>query len=218
MFYKGLIQLSFLLAVSNINASIIEDKLGRYQVFLENGTYGNTPLPTQPKTRYYTFLKAFKHFQKYQGRTVLELGTSRSYVHGGLPGCNSNDIKYWNPDRPEGWDWGAGFFTRMAAECLIPLGATIYTVDLASDHIARCKVMTSEFKANIRYIKGSSIDILKSWDVNHKIDLIYLDTGDMTPIEPTAELQLEEAKIIVVRNLLAKNGILLIDDVKNPTP
>jgi hypothetical protein len=40
----------------------------------------------------------------------------------------------------------------------------------------------------------------------------------MWPIEPTANLQLEECKIIVNRNLLSDNGILLIDDVMNTTP
>ena len=36
-----------------------------------------------------------------------------------------------------------------------------------------------------------------------KIDLLYLDTGDMTPIENTALLHLREADIIVRRNLLS---------------
>ena len=48
--------------------------------------------------------------------------------------------------------------------------------------------------------------------------MLYLDTGDMTPIEPTALLQLDEVKIVVKRNLLSPNGLILIDDVKNQTP
>ena len=47
---------------------------------------------------------------------------------------------------------------------------------------------------------------------------MYLDTGDITPIEPSALLQLEEARIIVERDLLSKNGLILLDDVKNRTP
>ena len=68
----------------------------------------------------------------------------------------------------------------------------------------------------MHYRVCSSLDFLKVF--NKKIDLLYVDTGDMTPIEPTARLQLEEAKIIVERDLLSDNGIILIDDVRNQTP
>ena len=40
----------------------------------------------------------------------------------------------------------------------------------------------------------------------------------MTPVEDTALLQLIEANQIVERDLLNKNGLLIIDDVRNPTP
>jgi hypothetical protein len=70
---------------------------------------------------------------------------------------------------------------------------------------------------NITYHVSSSEDFLNKFK-NKKIDLLYIDTGDMTPIGPTSELQLREAKIIVENNLLSDNGIILIDDVKNPTP
>ena len=40
----------------------------------------------------------------------------------------------------------------------------------------------------------------------------------MHPIEPTAQLHLREAKIIVEKNILADNGIILIDDVRNCGP
>ena len=49
-------------------------------------------------------------------------------------------------------------------------------------------------------------------------NLLYLDTGDMTPIEFTAQLHLREAKIIVERNILKDEGIILIDDVKSCVP
>jgi len=47
------------------------------------------------------------------------------------------------------------------------------------------------------------------------IDLLYLDTGDVNPVEPTAQLHLREAKIIVERDLMRDGGLILIDDVKN---
>ena len=71
-------------------------------------------------------------------------------------------------------------------------------------------------RTNIAYYVSSSEDFLEK--VDKKIDLLYLDTGDMTPIEYTAQLHLREAKIIVERNLLAKDGLILIDDVKNVLP
>ena len=64
----------------------------------------------------------------------------------------------------------------------------------------------------------SSVDFLKRCNFPKGIDLLYMDTGDMTPLEPTALLQLEEAKIVVERNLIKKGGLILLDDVRNTTP
>ncbi len=197
----------------------IEAILNKYKTFLENGTYENqdwSNFSIKPKSRYETFKSAFNLFLKNKGKIVVELGTTRSFVNGNHVGCNSDDIQYWQPNNPEVWDWGAGFFTRVAAECLISLTPMIYTIDISSNHINRCKIITKNFENIIKYKVESSLDFLKNF--NNKIDLLYMDTGDMTPIEPTAQLQLEEAKIVVKRNLIPKNGLILIDDVKNQTP
>lgn len=211
----------FLIFIMSLQAKSILDYLAPYKQFLENGTYDNqdwSSFSVIPKSRYETFKKAFEHFVSNKGKIVVELGTSRSYVHGGLPGCNLSNIEYWTPNSPENWDWGAGFFTRMACECLIPFNAQLHTVDLIAEHIERCKIITADFKNDIHYHVCSSKDFLRTCDFEGGIDLLYLDTGDMTPIEPTALLQLEEAQIMVERNLLSENGIILIDDVKNQTP
>lgn len=197
----------------------IEKKLNDYKDFLVNGTYAGqdwSAFHPLPKSRYDTFKMAFEHFERTEGKIVVELGTSRSFTHGGLPGCNLSDVHYWTPDQPENWDWGAGFFTRMCALSLQHLHPEIHTVDLISSHIARCQVMTSEFSEMITYHVANSLDFLREFP--RKIDLLYLDTGDMTPIEPTALLQLEEARLIVERNVIADDGIILIDDVRNQTP
>lgn len=201
-------------------SSPVETQLSRYKDYLEKGTYDGADwsrFTVLPKSRYHTFLFAFEHFAQHNGKTVVELGTSRSFTHGGHIGCNQDDPKYWMPNQPEFWDWGAGFFTRMAAESLRYLNPIIHTVDLASSHIQRCKVMTADLSSIIRYHVSSSLDYLKKC-APHSIDLLYVDTGDMTPIEPTARLQLEEVKIIVERDLLTSHGLILIDDVKNQTP
>ena len=102
----------------------IEQVLNRYKSFLDQGTYQTIYLFASPKkieSRYYTFKKAFEYFKLCNGKVVVELGTTRSFVHGGLPGCGLDDAHYWQPYNPESWDWGAGFFTRIAAECLAPM-------------------------------------------------------------------------------------------------
>lgn len=208
--------LIFAPAKSHISSQI----LSKYKTYLEEGTYMGqdwSSFQQIPKSRYDTFKLAFEHFETHGGKVVVELGTSRSFTHGGHIGCNRDDVRFWMPQAPENWDWGAGFFTRMAAESLEHLHPIIHTIDLQANHITRCKVMTKEFSHFIRYYVCSSIDFLKQCPPQ-SIDLLYLDTGDMTPIEPTALLQLAEAKIIVEKNLLTPNGILLIDDVKNQTP
>ena len=62
----------------------------------------------------------------------------------------------------------------------------------------------------------SSEDFLSSGE--GQIDFLYMDTGDMHPIEPTAELHLREAQLIAGCDIMSKNGVILIDDVRNTTP
>ncbi len=202
------------------NAMIhIAATIDKYQSFMKEGTLAHQDWSTfnvPPQARDITFKKAFELFIENDGKIVVELGTTRSFVHGGLPGCNSDDVRFWTPNSPENWDWGAGCFTRIAAECLAPLNIIIHTVDLAQSHINRCKIITAPFAQSIHYHVCSSLTYLANTD--QKIDLLYMDTGDMTPIEPTALLQLEEAKLVVSRDLIAPHGLILIDDVKNQTP
>jgi hypothetical protein len=214
--------LALLLLYSAASAtSHIEQVLAPYKTFLEDGTYegfgawpADKPLP---QSRHYTFKKAFEHFEHNNGRIIVELGTTRSYVHGGHPACNIQDSKYWMPNQPENWDWGAGSFTRMAAEALAHLNPEFHTLDLVAAHISVAQTMTQEFPF-MHYHVCSSLDFLRTCNFPNGIDLLYIDTGDMTPIEPTARLQLAEAMIIVERNLLSSQGIILIDDVRNQTP
>lgn len=189
----------------------------KYRALLEAGTFEGWPAEmARPQSRYDTFRKAFSLFEQNRGRTIVELGTTRSFCGGAYEGCNRDEASYWEPDAPEKWDWGAGSFTRVAAETFSGRGSVLHTVDAASSHIARCRVVTKPFKEMIRYHVGLSEDFLRSF--KGKIDLLYLDTGDMTPIEPTAELHLREAKIIVERKLVRDGGLILIDDVGNLTP
>ena len=194
-------------------------KLRSYQQYLEDGTNEGQDwklFEKVPQSRYHTFRRTFEEFEKMNGTIIVELGTTRSFVHGGLPGCNEDDTRHWTPQDPKRWDWGAGCFTRMVAECLCHTTPEIHTIDITAAHINRCKVITKEFENIITYHVTSSEKFLS--ECMFDIDLLYLDTGNMTPIEETAQLHLREAKIIVQRNLIKKGGLILIDDVRHTTP
>ena len=166
----------------------------------------------KPKSRYHTFKYCFDNLNK-EKPIIVELGTSRSFVCGRFEGCNLDDVKYWEPNNPEKWDWSAGIFTKVFSN-LYPK-SDFHTVDLERKHINRCKIM-NEDRDNLTYHVSSSEYFLNN--IDKKVDLLYLDTGDMTPIEETAQLHLREAKIIVEKDILADNGIILIDDVKSVVP
>jgi len=165
-----------------------------------------------PKFRYDTFKYCWDWIQEKELKTIVELGTSRSFVDGKYPGCNSDDVKFWEPDNPEIWDWSAGCFTRVFGELIQGTDIDLITVDLMSTHIARSRAMTQDLE-NIEYFSMSSEEFLMSGD--GKIDFLYMDTGDVTPIEPTARLHLRESEILVENDLISDNGLILIDDVRN---
>lgn len=177
--------------------------------------YGRTPL-----FRYDTFKEAFNLFSSAKGSTIVELGTIRSFVHGGVEGCNSDDTIFWNPDVPENWDWGAGLFSLMAAEEFDGSSVSIHTVDISSAHINRSKVVTNHKSHMITYHVQDSVNFIETFEsiYHKKIDLLYIDTGDMTPIEQTAQHQLKEANAIVSSGVVPHGGLILIDDVMNPAP
>lgn len=188
------------------------DFLSKYKNFLDKNTMDAMENPDLDNSRFKSFEICLNKLKSFKNPSILELGTCRSFVDGSFAGCNSNDTKYWDPLNSEKWDWGAGCFSLIFGQ----YGYNLTTVDLISDHIARCKVMTDSLNINCNHIVSNSLDFLNL--TKEKYDLIYLDTGDMFPIEPSQDLQLEEVKIIVRRNLLKNDGIILIDDVLNSTP
>jgi len=211
--------ITILLLCTSLSTHANITNLDKYKKFLEDGTYDGqnwSSFKELPKSRYYTFKKAFEYFEKRGGYTIVELGTTRSFVHGGHRGCNQDNPIFWTPNEPKNWDWGAGFFTRMAAESLNHLKPIIHTVDIEARHINRCKRITADFSDIINYHVMDSISFLKTFE--GQIDLLYLDTGNITPINLTALQQLHEAQTIVERDLISPNGIILIDDVRNQTP
>ncbi len=163
--------------------------------------------------RYRTLRYAFEQFATINGRTAVELGTSRSFVSGGHKGVMVNDARYWKPGRPERWDWGGGLFTRM---CPLHLGErvgfTFHSVDISGDAIEISKVMTADYAHLVNYHLMSSVDFLRGFE--GPIDLLYMDAGETG--SGADELHLAEAHVVVGRGLLSRRGIVLIDDVNMP--
>jgi hypothetical protein len=164
------------------------------------------------KSRAYTFEFLWHEMLKRKHPLIVELGTTRSFVHGGHEGCMKFDTKYWFPDNPEYWDWSAGCFTRVFAE--MP-DKEFHTVDISKDHIWVAETMTKMF-GGMNYHVSDSLSFLVMFE--KEADLIYMDTGDMNPIDETARLHLLEARNIVHNKIVKVGGYILMDDVRNPVP
>lgn len=188
--------------------------LNKYKSFLDWGTNQGLGYNDENCSRWVSFMLCAERLKDKSNLSIIELGTCRSFVDGQFEGCNLDDAKYWKPENPEFWDWGAGCFILMFGQLFN--GCDLTTLDLMRSHIARSKVMTDSLGIKCDHVVSDSVSYLKATDKQY--DLIYVDTGDMWPIEPTAQLQLDECKVIVERNLLKEGGILLIDDVRNKVP
>lgn len=197
------------------------EKLEQFKTYLEDGCYKGENwdlFDSLPDSRYVTFNKAFAALEELEGTiVVVELGTTRSFTSSYYPGCNEDDPRYWEPNSPEKWDWGAGSFTYLFPYCMNHKSFIFHTVDIMKDHIARCKVITEEFSDKVQYHVVDSLKYLASCKAN-SIDLLYMDTCDIYPIEPGALHHLKEAKILVRKKIIKKGGLVLIDDVRHPSP
>jgi len=162
--------------------------------------------------RYKTFRYAFDSFLASGGRVVVELGTTRSFVGGERSGAMVNDPRYWNPDKPRHWDWGAGVFTRMCAVHLEHVNPEIHSVDLSPEAIAISKVITADYARLVTHHETTSEAFLSSFPGT--IDLLYMDTGETSA--EAEDLHLREARIVVERSLVPFGGIIIVDDVHVP--
>ena len=176
----------------------------------------HTP-PHSGAPRSESFRLAFETFLGAGGTTIVELGTIRSFVHGGLPGCNEDDPRFWSPEEPESWDWGAGCFSLMAAISLEHVAPEIHTVDIAAAHVERCRVATARYRHLFTYHVADSVAFLDALPPR-SVDLLYLDTGDVWPVGPSARHQLREAEALCRGELMRSGGLVLIDDVRTPVP
>lgn len=169
-----------------------------------------------PKQRHVTFKHCLEHLKsKKTSVNIVELGTCRSFVDGRFPGVLSSDAKWWDPRAPEKWDWSAGLFSKYYSDLLSSSGVEykITTVDISRDALNVCKTITQDNKSRMSYVECSSEQFIQGCP-EKSVDLLYLDTGNMD--EGTAQLHLREAKLLVERQVIKDDGLILVDDVMNP--
>ena len=143
--------------------------------------------------------------------TVVEFGVARSFVIGDQPGCALADRLYWRPEEPEKWDWGAGIFTRVAADVLQGLGASYHGIDPDPKAIEISRTMLEDRPGDFHFHQMKASAFLKQWkDKAGSVGLLYMDHAEAT--EKTAWLHADDARSILGREILAPGGLVLIDD------
>lgn len=140
---------------------------------------------------------------------IVELGASRSFVSGRRPGVMDPDPRYWEPDAPQHWDWGAGIFSRVCAEAIAGTDAHLHTVDPLGDAISIARTITDGIDADITFHQTTSSAFLRTLD--DPIDLLYMDHHETG--EPGAQVHLDDARHLIDNELLADGAVILIDDV-----
>lgn len=154
--------------------------------FTEKYSYKNTQ-------RFWTFKAALNIFLQRGLTNIVETGTTRFAD-----------------------DWGAGMSTTIFGDFAKKYEKKLWTVDIDPEAIKVCQTITEEYRENITYVVGDSIEFLKNF--NGIIDLLYLDSFDChetvpadSPIIKNAqEHQLKE--IQAAWDKLTDNSIILLDD------
>ena len=145
--------------------------------FVDGAVFGEGGRSLPPRGRAHTFAAAFRHFERAGVKIVVELGTTRSFlgeaargnegINAGCfdGGCTPDEVqRWWHPDDPSFWDWGAGFFGRLAALCLGHLGdVEQHQVDYAEAHILRAQAINKDMP-HVRFYHSTSEDFLENFD------------------------------------------------------
>ena len=134
---------------------------------------------------------------------IVELGSTRSFVSWRV----ENDEKYWTPDNIENWPWSDGLFTKVFADNLEGFNFKLYTIDPCPKANKVVKTIIGN-NQNVEIISGYSTDFLNN--IDFKIDLLYMD--HMESSKEACETHLIDSKLIIEKDLMAKNSIILIDD------
>ena len=148
-------------------------------------------------------------FEILRGRSgevsILELGSSRSFSSGKI------DTKEFNPDT-ENWDWGAGCFTA-AIKILLP-NCKLISVDPNPDAIRVSKTILDQIGSEGLLIQDDSTSFLNK--TNDSYDLIYMDHAESGGGDGCAGLHRHDAGIILRKEIIKPDGLILIDDIQTP--
>lgn len=152
-----------------------------------------------------TFKKTWDCIKDKNDIVIVELGTSRSFKSWGI----SSDVKDWFPDDPERWAWSDGCFTRLFSDNLDDENKryTIYTIDPCSQAIKVVKTMIGD-NQRVKILQTTSTQFLTNF--NDKIDLLYMD--HLESGEEACKVHLHDSKIVLEKDLMKDDGIILIDD------
>tara|TARA_R110000803_G_scaffold22667_1_gene56236 strand:+ start:1346 stop:1936 length:591 start_codon:yes stop_codon:yes gene_type:complete len=155
------------------------------------------------ESRRNTFKKTFELLKDRPEICIVELGTSRSFKSWGI----SSNIEDWHPNNPEMWAWSDGCFTKLFADNLKDKKLTIWTIDPCSQAIKVVKKMVGD-NQDVQILQTTSTDFLREFD--GKIDLLYMD--HLESGETACKVHLQDSEIIIQRELMKDDGIILIDD------
>ena len=138
-----------------------------------------------------------------QQLSILEIGASRSFTSGTI------NTHTFNPD-PETWDWGAGCFTAVI-KILFP-HCRLTSVDLNPEAIKVSKNILKSLGTEASFEQTSSTDFLNK--TTDKYDLIYMDHAESGGNDSCAVLHRNDAALILNKNLVKPDGLILIDDIQ----
>ena len=150
-----------------------------------------------------TIKTCYQILRNIENPRILELGTTRSFRNGSI------DTENYSPN-PGDWDWGAGCFTVVMA-LLLP-GCKLTSVDPLASAIGVSRQMTEPLGVKVDYRLADSTTFLES--THERYDLIYMDHAEAGDSDACAILHKNDAGIILSRNLLLNDGLILIDDVR----
>lgn len=156
--------------------------------FLAYHSWFDEAFETNLRGRYFTFRIALNLLYQQPNRNIVETG------------C----VRFFN-------DYGGGNSTYIFGNFVYVYGGHLTTIDISTENMEVCKMVTAKFAKDIDYIVDDSLSALTKLD--KPIDLLYLDsldvpeTGDATKGQ---EHNLAEFKL--AEHLLREGSIVLIDD------
>lgn len=143
--------------------------------------------------RYSSSLLVLKLLELNKAKILVETGTARN-----------GDTNFH----------GDGGSTIIYGDWAKQNNAFLWTVDISPTAIANAKAATQEFKDNIHFVCGDSIQFLNNFD--HSIDFLYLDSFDFESENPKPSQEHHLKEIIAAYPKLHAHSIVMIDDCDLP--